>query len=207
MVPRSKRLSSFAWGHLFPSPDKAVAWVPPASEKSRPIVTLGRKWETVLSLQQSWRLTQERQSWATAFVATLLVLQPPGLGEGTCASWNLLGVWLWMALVSHFASHEINWSSLFKLWALRHGNETVTMAVWQENACLTLSESTEAWVWGACLMNEGTALYVGQPLSFLWAPLLSSQSRPFPIMMWTVCWLSRTYSEPKAKFLENIWIF
>lgn len=35
----------------------------------------------------------------------------------------------------------------------------------------------------ACLMNEETALYVGQPLSFLWASLFSSQSHPFLIMM------------------------
>lgn len=107
---------------------------------------------------------------------TLPELHPPMTGGGTCPSWKRLSVWLWMALTFHFGSHEINWSSLSELQALRHGNENIAMAIlqeifvwpWMSTEVLSVSMPT-------CLINEGATLYVGHllpPLSFLRASLL-----------------------------------
>lgn len=47
-----------------------------------------------------------------------------------------------------------------KLQALRHGNESVTVAVLQEHFCLSLNESTEALNLQRCLINKGAAFYM-----------------------------------------------
>lgn len=86
-------------------------------------------------------------------------IYPTGL-RGPCPSWTLFSVWLWMALTFRLGSYETHWSPLFELQALRHGNENVTVAVLQENFCLSLNESTEALNLQRRLINKGAALYM-----------------------------------------------
>lgn len=140
-----------------------------------------------LTWKEVWKEAHAGLGYSLCCYTTRIPPPPPELGRVHVPA-EISLVCDWMALAFHFGSHEINWSSLFKLGALRHENENVTVAVLQENACLDLNESTEALniERPTCLMNEGTVYMwvIFFPSSEL--PRFSSQSPSFLIMMWII---------------------
>lgn len=161
-IPGQERLLFICLrAHLLTRSDKVVARYQLHSRgKKTVLLSHTQGWGWGRGPRSPWKpvaLWRRGRVWGIAFVT-----QPEFTPQvwGLCPSWSLFSVWLWMALTSHLGSHEIHWSPLCKLQALRHGNESVTVAVLQENFCLSLNESTEALNLQSCLINKGAAFYM-----------------------------------------------
>lgn len=110
-MPGSKGLPLLARGHLFPSPGKALAWVPPASEKVSPVVTLGAggrlSWEPgpCIALEACWGEPVLPHSWRPSPGTggrDLCQLKPPSVRHSE---------WHWRSILLHMKSTEALYSS------------------------------------------------------------------------------------------------
>lgn len=204
-----RELPSFAWGLLFPSPNKAVAWVPPASEKVllSHIGGSGRlSWEpSAAALEAHWGEVELGHSLCCHTTGTPA---PRTGGRGYVPAETSLvcdSEWHWHSILLHMKSTEALYSSFglsdmeMRPWPWQLDRKIL---VWpwmraQRHECGDASLPNE---WGNSPLCRSAAFLPLGCLAFFPKSSISDND--------VNCLLAIKYLlGPKTEFLESIWVF